>query len=192
MNSDRLFNGLMAVTMGSALALGAALVASPHASADSHMVAQAGHGGHHGQGQRYGHGKQQGHHRCGMHGADGGQHGRGKGGLFKADWTTTLNDDQKARLDALRVAYVKDKMPMKARAQSIKTELAVLSLQEKADTATISTKLDELLLVKRAMMLRKYEYISSQRAVLDEDQRVSFDMDVMKRAGHRQKGKGRH
>ena len=193
MKSSRLINGAIGLITAGALALGMLLVETPYAMADSHGVgAQAGHGGHHGQGNLRGHGKQRGCHRYGKHAGGAGHHGRDQDRLFGPDWRTTLTEKQQAELDGLRLAYLKEKMPMRARAQSIKTELAVLSLKEQPDTGAISAKVDELLLLKRAMMTHKYRYIISQRGVLTPEQRVSFDMDVMKRAKHRDQGKRRH
>ena len=85
-----------------------------------------------------------------------------------------------------------DAGPLKAQAKAIKADLAVLAVADEPDSAAINAKIDELLALKRTMMINKYEYVAAQRKLLTPEQRVSFDMTVIKRSKHGKKGKGHH
>ena len=75
-----------------------------------------------------------GHPGMGMHGKGahgGGYHGSGghHGGkhLLGPHWRSTLSEEQRAKLDALHLAFVKTKAPLMAKAKSLKVELALLA-----------------------------------------------------------------
>ncbi len=93
-------------------------------------------------------------------------------------------------MDRLRVEYMKQKLPLKAKAKAIKLELAALATADEPDTAAVNGRIDALLDVKREMMKLKYNHIAAKRSLLTPEQRVSFDMGVMKRTKYR--GKKRH
>ena len=146
-----------------------------------------GHGGKHGQGAMKGcHGAGHGKAHGRKHG-HGGHHGKT---LYGPHWKTTLSPEQAKELDRLRVEYAKRKAPLKAKAQAVKLHLSVLATADEPDTAAINARIDDLLKLKRQMMEHKYGYVAAKRRVLTPEQRVSFDMDVLKRSKH--KGMGRH
>ena len=105
-------------------------------------------------------------------------------------WKTTLSPEQVQELDRLRVEYAKLKAPLKAKAKAIKLDLAVLATADEPDVAAINARIDQMLTLKRQMMGHKYGHIAAKRRVLTPEQRVSFDMEVLKRSKH--KGKKRH
>jgi Spy/CpxP family protein refolding chaperone len=184
MKPGKLINGTTALILGSALAAATAVVGSRPVAADPHgMGMQAHYAEHRGQVGHQGYGK----HPC--HGAG---HGEGMSRLFGPDWRTTLSPEQQAALDRLHVAYAKAKMPLKAQAEVLKVELAALALEDQPDTEAIKAKIDELLALKRTMTINKYEYVAAKRKVLTSEQRVSFDMDAIKRSKHGRKGKRHH
>ena len=132
------------------------------------------------------HGTQTGHHgqgaQKGWHGAHhggGGHHGKKK--LFGPHWKTTLSPEQAQEMDRLRVEYLKHKMPLKAKAKAIKLGLAVLATADEPNAKAVSEGIEDLLAVKGEMMQLKYKHIAAQRRLLTPEQRVSFDMDVLKR-----------
>ena len=72
----------------------------------------------------------------------------------------------------------------------MKLELAVLATADEPDTSAVDARIDDSLKVKREMMQHKHKYIAAKRRLLTPEQRVSFDMDVLKRVKH--KGMKRH
>lgn len=162
-------------------------------------------GGHemHGTGKGMHGGEGAGKHGGGMHGGGkhgggmrgGGMHGGGKHGgshLYGDDWRETLTDEQKDQLDRLHVAYAKTKAPRKARMKALKVELTSLATAAQPDTQTIDAKIEELLQIKRAAMRAKYAYIADQRKLLTPEQQVSFDMQMIHKAMHGKKARGKH
>ncbi len=139
-----------------------------------------------------------GHHPRHMPSMGGGRHGPGghpqRHRLLGTHWKSTLSDDQRMALDRLHLAHAKAKMPLKARLRLLKMELSVLATTDENDSAAIHKKIDELLSMKREMMRQRYQHITATRKILNPDQRISFDMEIMKSA--RNKGgpgrKGHH
>ncbi len=115
-----------------------------------------------------------------MKGGEGGDGGMG-GGLYGADWESTLTDEQQARLDELKVRQKKMMMPMKARARAIRADLVTMALADDPDERTLSSKVDEMLSLRRQMMMAKFRHIMARREVLTPEQRRSFDVHVMKK-----------
>ncbi|MCP4040362.1 MAG: periplasmic heavy metal sensor [Gammaproteobacteria bacterium] len=111
--------------------------------------------------------------------------------LLGPHWNSTLLDEQRIEMDGLSVEHVKGQLPLKAKARVLKVELAVLATSDAPDTEAIGLKLDELLTLKRQLMLQKYASIAAKRKVLSPQQRASFDMEVMKSAMHTRGRKGR-
>jgi Spy/CpxP family protein refolding chaperone len=129
-----------------------------------------------------------------MHRGGGGHHcaHQDAKGPLAPHWKTTLTDEQRAELDKLKLAYMEEKAVVKARARVTKIELAILATADKPDSAAIDRKIGEVLELKRAKLLKKYEYVAAKRGVLTEQQRVSFDMDVIAKAAKgEEKGHGR-
>lgn len=155
-------------------------------AAGHHGAQQQGHGAHKGQGGHHGKGGKQCRH--GAHKGHAGDYGKKK--LFGPHWKTTLSPEQAKELDRLRVEYAKVKVPLKAKAKAIKLELAALATADELDAEAANARIDELLALKREMMRHEYTHIAAKRTVLTPEQRVSFDMDVLKRAKH--KGEKRH
>lgn len=178
MRPGKPINGTTALILGSALAAATAVVGSGPVAADPHGTGRQAHYAEH---QR--HGEHPGHGAC---------PGERKSRLFGPDWKTTLSPEQQAALDRLHVAYAKAKTPLKAQAKVLRVELAALALEDQPDTGAINAKIDELLALKRTMMINKYEYVAAKRKVLSPVQRLSFDMEVIKRSKHGRKGKRRH
>lgn len=172
MNRPNLMSYGFFVILGACTA-GGVLLATPAAVAEGHGQGMRG-AAHHGLGM---HGT--GALGCPQHGA-GGHHG-GKG-LLGPHWRSTLSEEQRTKLDTLHLAYVKAKAPLKAKMKLLKVELGLLATADSADTKAIDKKVGELLELKQAKMRAKYDYIVAKRAVLTPEQRVSYDMDVMKSA----------
>lgn len=120
--------------------------------------------------------------RAMMAGNGGAMKGGGMGGgLYGADWESTLTDEQQARLDELKVRQKKMMMPMKARARAIRADLVTMALADGPDERTLSSKVDEMLSLRRQMMMAKFRHIMARREVLTPEQRRSFDVHVIKK-----------
>lgn len=190
MNTSPLFRFGLAALLGAFIAGGLALAESSedrpgpgHAMHGMHHSAK--HGEYGGKGSRHGMGR---HH--------GGDDDHGKKGLYGPHWESTLTDEQRNRLDSLKLAHARAKMPLKAKARAVRVQLAALATAESPDASAIDAKIKEMLEIKLGLMRDKYRYIAARRAVLTPEQRISYDMEMMKKAmhkdKHKRKGKGHH
>ena len=123
---------------------------------------------------------------------DGGMgHGCGHGKEMERDgkhdsgpgWKETLTDEQKLKVDKMHLELKKETGLLEARLGVEKAELAGLLVKDAADMKAIQKRLDEMARIKRDMMEKKYRHMLDVRAILTPEQRVSFDMGVLKMAG---------
>lgn len=126
-------------------------------------------------------------HGRGMHG--GGMHSGM--GMSKMCWRDTLTDEQRAKLAKIKLDHMKVQAPIKAKMKTIKVDLALLVTSDKPDMEAINKKTDELTKLKNSKMKEKYKYIAAKRKLLNDEQRVLFDMHVIKKA-MKGKRKGGH
>ena len=99
-----------------------------------------------------------------------------------------MTSDQRTQIEGLRVNVAKTTMPLRAKMRWLKADLAVLATADEPDTAVIQQKIDELLALKKQAMNQRYTHISEVRKLLTAEQRVAYDMMILKRVkGRRHK-----
>lgn len=143
------------------------------ASSVSHS---APHGDHSGQG----HAKSMG----GSHKAHGNTHhkkSRKKGHTFSPHWAKTLSDEQKVSFDKMHLQVGKVEAVQRAKMKMLKAELNVLATDSSTKKSQIYSKIDEILAVKKGIMRNRFDHIVEMRGELTEQQRISYDMGVLKR-----------
>lgn len=113
--------------------------------------------------------------------------GHGKSIYEASCWTETLTEEQKAKAAKMRLEFKKVKFLIKAQIKVKKVELATLVTQDNADQAAIEKKIEEILGLKREKMRSKYAYKVALRSMLTPEQRVLFDMKMLKKAYHGKK-----
>ena len=114
-------------------------------------------------------------------------HGHGHGMHNASCWMSTLTNEQKSKAAKMRLEFKKVKSLLKAQITVKKVELATLVAQDNPDQSAINKKIDEVLELKREKMQKKYAFKVAMRSMLTPEQRVSFDMHLLKKALH---GKG--
>ena len=121
------------------------------------------------------------------------QHGKqmhGKGmGQHAGDWKATLSDEQRNQLAGLKLEYKKQAIPLKLKIKQAKVELALLITSDKPDDSRIDKKIDEITKLKNQKMRLKARHKIAVRKLLTAEQRVYFDMKILKKAA---RGKGGH
>lgn len=131
-------------------------------------------------------------HGAGKMHAGKGRHGAGGKHLLGKPWRATLSDEQRLQLDNLHLAYAKIKAPLKARMKTLKVQFSVMAVSDELQLESVDAKINELLSTKRELLQAKFNYIAAQRRVLTPEQRVSFDLGVVRKAMHGKKGSGQH
>lgn len=116
-----------------------------------------------------------------------GEMGHERGSHGDACWMKSMTDEQKAKAAKMRLEYKKVKSLMKAQIRVKKVELATLVMQDSPDQNAINKKIEEIVDLKREKMQKKYAFKVALRGMLTPEQRVSFDMHMLKKAVH---GKG--
>ncbi|GJL63475.1 MAG: hypothetical protein NPIRA04_21290 [Nitrospirales bacterium] len=121
-------------------------------------------------------------------------HGEMKHGKGRHDvscWTETLTEEQKSKASKMRLEYKKVKFLVKAKMKVKKVELATLVTQDSPDQSAIEQKIEELLKLKKEKLQKKYAYKVALRSLLTSEQRVFFDMQMLKKAVHGKKHGGK-
>ena len=124
----------------------------------------------------------------------GGMHGGGYGMYHHRDggWKASLTDEQSKQIDKLRLDYKQKSYLLKAKIKQAKIELAMLITSNDPKQKDIDKKIDEILKLKGEKMRLKAAHKISVRKLLTDEQRVQFDLHVLKKAAGGKKGKGYH
>ena len=107
-----------------------------------------------------------------------------------ASWKNNLTDEQTKKLDKLHADYKKQKFPIKAKLKVAKVDLAVLVTADSPNQDAIDKKIEQILKLKREKMRIKTAHKIEVRKMLTDEQRVQFDMHVLKKAFKGKKHKG--
>ena len=116
-----------------------------------------------------------------------GHHCKHHGG---ASWKGSLSDEQQKKLDKLHLDYKKKKYPIKTKLKTAKVELALLMTANSPNQKDIDKKIDEILNLKAKKMRLKAAHKIEVRKMLTDEQRIQFDMHVLKKAYKGKKKKG--
>jgi len=129
-------------------------------------------------------------HRGGQHEMRHDMHGKGHHG--GGHWKATLSDEQRKKLDKLKLDFKKKKYPIKAKLKQAKVALALLMTADSPNQGDINKQIDAILKLKGEKMRLKAAHKIKVRKLLTAEQRVKFDMHVLKKAYHCKKRKGHH
>jgi len=134
-------------------------------------TANEGHPGHHKQDMRA------------MHGDSCHKAAKEKKHHFAEHWSQTLNDAQKKQIDQMHLKLARDMAVVKAKAEVAQKELNVYTTSDKANQDKINDMIDTLLGYDQEILRLRYAHLLEMRHTLTEEQRVSYDMGVLKRSG---------
>ena len=109
-------------------------------------------------------------------------------GTDKRCWRATLTDEQSKQLDQLRLAYKQKVSPLKAKIKQARIELALLVSTDDPSQKAIDKKIDEIVTMKAENMRLKTAHQVEVRKLLTPEQRVSYDMKLLKKASRDRKG----
>ncbi|MCW8962912.1 MAG: periplasmic heavy metal sensor [Gammaproteobacteria bacterium] len=104
-------------------------------------------------------------------------------------WKATLTDAQRKEINKLKLAHKRKVYPLKAQIKQAKVELALLVTSDNPQKNEISQAINRIVRLKAEKIHLKTVHRINVRSVLNEDQRVLFDLKVLKKA---YKGKKHH
>ncbi len=116
--------------------------------------------------------------------------GKGYGMGREGSWKSTLSDAQKKKIAQLKLDYKKKSIPLKLRIKQARVDLAMLTTADTPDKKNIDKKIDEILKLKGERMRLKADHKIAVRKLLNQEQRVQFDMKMLKKAYQDKKSKG--
>ncbi|MDH5219330.1 MAG: periplasmic heavy metal sensor [Gammaproteobacteria bacterium] len=96
-------------------------------------------------------------------------------------WVKTLTRDQKKAVDEMHHKLEKDQEPFKQKEKALQQALNEITVKDNADLSQIDVRIDELMAAKNQILRLRYAHLVEMRAILTEEQRVSYDASVLKR-----------
>ena len=134
----------------------------------SFALAQGGDQGHeHGQKKEKAEAKEEG--KCqGMMGGDMGKE--------TPAWKESLTEEQKMKADKMHLELKKAMSILEAKANLKEAELNGLITQDNPDTKAIQSNINDIMEIKKEMMIKKYDHMVEMRTILTPEQRLSFDL----------------
>lgn len=131
---------------------------------------------------------------CPNKGDQKGKHGNmnqgDKQGCDKMAAYLELNDEQKTKIEAMRLDQQKKMLPLKNELGEKEARMKTLSTAEVADMKAINSLIDEMAVIKTKMSKEGAAHHQEIRKILTAEQRIKFDMNNGER-GH-QKHCGRN
>ncbi|MBL1260324.1 MAG: hypothetical protein COB33_007325 [Thiotrichaceae bacterium] len=110
-------------------------------------------------------------------------HKKKKGHHLSPHWAKTLSDEQRVAVDKMHLKLDTQHAVLKAQATLLQKELNVMTAKDGAHQTAIHSKIDELMAIKAEIMKHRYDHLTEMRDALTEQQRISYDMSILKREG---------
>ena len=125
-----------------------------------------------------------------------GHHMMGKSHHGGMSWKHSLSDEQRTQLMALKLEKKKNLIPLKLKIKQAKVALAMLVGSDNPNQGKINKKISEIVKLKEQKMLLKARHRIAVRKLLNAEQKVQFDLHLLKKATHGKRGDhgyhGRH
>ena len=115
--------------------------------------------------------------------------GKNKLHMFSPVWMHTLSDEQKLAVDKMHLEVAKVEKLLRAQMKTTKMELNLLAVTDSPDMDAINKKIDEIAALKTKIMRNRFAHIVEMREALTPQQRISYDMAVLKRDDRKKGGK---
>lgn len=107
------------------------------------------------------------------------------GSTFSSHWAKTISDEQKISFDKMHLEVAQFEAVHRAKMKMLKAELGVLTAKQSHNKTAIYAKIDEILAVKKDILRNRFDHIVEMRDELNEQQRISYDMGILKRGKHK-------
>jgi Spy/CpxP family protein refolding chaperone len=100
-----------------------------------------------------------------------------------------LTEEQKTKIEALRVAHLKEMQTLRNQMGELKAKARTLATADKYDEKAVNANIDEMTKLQNLMMKKKSAHRNSVRNLLTDRQKLVFDSRGRKGFG---KGNGMH
>jgi Spy/CpxP family protein refolding chaperone len=105
------------------------------------------------------------------HGQDHGHHG--------GSWRATLTSEQKSEIAMSHLRMQQKQALAEGRIALKEAEIAALIAGDEGDDEKLQAGVDELVALKKELLLSKYQHLREVRQLLTPQQRISFDLWVL-------------
>jgi Spy/CpxP family protein refolding chaperone len=110
-------------------------------------------------------------------------------GMETPGWKETLTEEQKMKADKMHLELKKAMSILEAKTNLKEAELNDLITQDNPDTKAIQSNINDIMEIKKEMMIKKYDHMVEMRTILTPEQRLSFDLGLSSgMGGMHQKG----
>ncbi len=121
----------------------------------------------------------------GKHDTDKSKHGsskKEKAHHFSPHWAKTLSKKQKISVDQMHLDLDRKLAVLKAQETLKQKELNAQTISDKTKLSTINQKIDELMAIKNKILRHRQAHLIEMRQILTAEQRLSYDMAILKRS----------
>ena len=90
-----------------------------------------------------------------------------------------LSDEQKTKIEDLRLNFQKEKLPLQSKIRELKTNLKLESTKDNYDEKKVDQTLDQIEALKKEMYKKRIDHMRSVRNILTDEQKKKFDMHIL-------------
>ena len=98
-----------------------------------------------------------------------------------------LTDEQKSKIKDLKIAHFKEVQPLRNKLGELRARERTLTTADKPDMKAINANIDEITNVQNQLMKARESHRQQIRALLNDEQRIYFDMHGMQMMRNRGK-----
>ena len=95
-----------------------------------------------------------------------------------------LTDEQKSKIKKLKTANMKEMLPLKNQIGEKKAHIRTLTTADNVDMNAVNKTIDDIGSMKATMMKKQAAHKQEIRKLLNDEQRIHFDMKMSKHNGH--------
>ncbi len=123
------------------------------------------------------------------------QPGRGSSSGERPSPIAGLTAEQHGKIQEIKLATRKEALPLQTKLQALESELKLAITSDSFDESKVKSLVAEMGKIKVDLRMRRILSDQAVRALLTEEQRKGFDMNLLSKRGHNPRGKrgpGKH
>jgi Spy/CpxP family protein refolding chaperone len=90
-----------------------------------------------------------------------------------------LSDEQKSKIEDLRLNFEKEKLPLQSKIRELKTNLKLELTKDNYDEKKVDQTLDQIEALRKEMYKKRISHMRGVRNLLTDEQKKKFDMHVL-------------
>lgn len=90
-----------------------------------------------------------------------------------------LSDEQKSKIEDLRLNFQKEKLPLQSKIHELKNNLKLELTKDNYDEKKVDQTLDQIEGLKKEMHKKRINHMRSVRNLLTDEQKTKFDMHIL-------------